>query len=697
MDTVSRQAWLVGYDKSLLRKRRLVIPSAVVTDKCTFDVVYVNLNYQYSGNKPLKLKEVIISEGVTTIGCRAFAGFKSLKEVILPSTITHIEEEAFSDCDLSMLTIPEGIEHIGNNIGNIDYIHILSPVPPEIDINPYYHRRYNNYHFVIPDGTIRQYLTATGWELRGYTEKSDFDFRCRCRWTKAKNIKMGNAYYTLDAESGRAEQTIFDTVSQEIEIDTLVEYKKKCYRPTTLNFLYCIQAPRLTIPEGITDIEGDWWIRGRSALEQVTLPKSLKYIGAGMFADCEHLQDVTFRDGLIGIGSYAFLGCHALTSLALPQGLLRIGSNAFKDCENITELVLPESLLTIGRSAFEGCTGLTKIVIPSTVRSIGSYAFLYDDKISSLQWDTNSLPQEQAPRQTKKECTLLWNVKRVENIIDVYETDGWVCRTWFHGDSITSVILGDSVETTTIWGLGNYLQDVTSLKIGKNVQNIGFWHIGTLDTINVDPDNPYYHFDPAGRLLWNPSPEENILAWTPKENTVIPQDITGIGQEVFAKREELHEIDIPEGVIYIGIEAFAGCCNLTDIHLPSTLRSIEFGAFKDCKRLQNIALPDSITELGEAVFHGCDSLYSIVLPESMEKVGYLGRQLKEIYCMSSTPPECNCNGSPVDEKKAVVYVPYGALHNYRNASGWKECKNLREMPPFLPSDGNNYITRHYIK
>ncbi|MBQ8911547.1 MAG: sigma-70 family RNA polymerase sigma factor, partial [Clostridia bacterium] len=65
-------------------------------------------------NNSSSLEELIIPEGVQTIGQGAFYDCTALKKVSFPSTLRHIEDMAFDGCSsLEALSLPEGTEHIG--------------------------------------------------------------------------------------------------------------------------------------------------------------------------------------------------------------------------------------------------------------------------------------------------------------------------------------------------------------------------------------------------------------------------------------------------------------------------------------------------------------------------------------------------------------------------------------------------------
>ena len=115
-----------------------------------------------------KIKTIIISEGVTSIGERAFYSCMKLTSIIIPEGVTSIGENAFNGCqDLPSITIPESVTSIG------DYAFYYCQKLSSITI-PEGVTRIGDNTFAecikLTSITIPEGVTSIGWEAFGRCE-----------------------------------------------------------------------------------------------------------------------------------------------------------------------------------------------------------------------------------------------------------------------------------------------------------------------------------------------------------------------------------------------------------------------------------------------------------------------------------------------------------------------------------------------
>jgi len=142
-------------------------------------------------------------------------------------------------------------------------------------------------------------------------------------------------------------------------------------------------------------------------------------------------------------------------------------------------------------------------------------------------------------------------------------------------------------------------------------------------------------------------------------------------------RESFYDgnIIIPSTVTYnnvtytvtaISSEAFYDC-NLTSVTIPNSVTSIGQDAFYSCNGLTFVTIPNSVTSIGSHAFSGCSGLTTI-------------------FSLNNTPSTCEQYYSDsypqfesVDKANCVVWVPKGSANAYKEADGWKDFQNIREL------------------
>jgi hypothetical protein len=231
-----------------------------------------------------------------------------------------------------------------------------------------------------------------------------------------------------------------------------------------------------------------------------------------------------------------------------------IDAEAFYGCREMTSVSIPEGITRIGDFAFGECERLTEVTIPKSVKTIGSNAFTY--------------------------CTNLSSVTISEGVESIYYDAFRNCR------ALTSVNIPSSVRYFD----SNPFPDCINLT-----------------SITVDSGNQI--FDSRNNCNAIIHTESNTLVSGCK-NTVIPQDVTGIGVEAFSGCSSLSEIDIPSGVKYLGYYAFSGCERLSSVTIPDNVTIIGNYCFS-YSGLTSINIPSGITSIGDGSFAGCHHLDSI--------------------------------------------------------------------------------------
>ena len=210
--------------------------------------------------------------------------------------------------------------------------------------------------------------------------------------------------------------------------------------------------------------------------------------------------------------------------------------------------------------------------------------------------------------------------------------------------SITDVIVEDGVTAIGDYAF-EYCYNLTSATIPESVIEIGegaFLECDSLTAINVDEANEEYCS--VDGVLY--SKDKTVLVCYPagkadKEFT-IPDTVKEIGAYAFAWCYNLETLTIPDSVTTIGDHAFYGSefeivssfgglteigdyafayCNFTTFDIPEGIETIGNYAFYDCYNLQSVTIPDSVTVIGSYAFSWCQNLQSAIIPDSVTAVG----------------------------------------------------------------------------
>lgn len=284
------------------------------TDQYDYNAAYV----------PATLTEVTVTGG-TSLAYNAFRNCPSLERVILPDTLTSLNDYVFLNCkNLLEIDIPDSVTDLGYSA--------FSGCESLTEIN-------------IPSGVTEiSYSTFNGCsKLTEIAIPSDV-------------TSIGS--YAFSGCSSLTEITIPAGVT---EIGDNA-------------FSGCSSLTEIMIPSGIRVLEHSMF-SGCTALRRVDLPSGLYSIGSSAFSDCSSLTEITLPSGLTSIGEYTFSGCSSLTEITIPVGVTGIGYGMFRDCTALTEITLPAGLTSIGYSAFSGCSNLRRIDIPAGVTEIVGGAF----------------------------------------------------------------------------------------------------------------------------------------------------------------------------------------------------------------------------------------------------------------------------------------------------------------------------------
>ncbi len=350
-------------------------------------------DYEYGNEFPWmdyrdSIQTIVIGDQITQIGRNAFP-WTACSTIQFGKSVRSIGAEAFSGCrNLNGdLTLPDSVQIVGNDAFSectgLTGTLTLGSNLQTIGAGAFYDCSFSG-NLVIPDSvtSIGRYAFYSRPYLRPETQGT---------LTLGKNLRTIGAFAFRESRY-TGSLTIPDSVVEIGEgafrdcknLNGTLTLGKNLRTIGKEAFYWCAFTGSLTIPEGVAEIADGAF----SSLHQfnrdgmfngtLTLPSTLKTIGAEAFAYTDFSGELLIPDGVTSIGANAFAKCDGFGgTLSLPDSVKTVGESAFYQCEGFTGLKLPAGLTKIEMRSFAHMYGLqTEVVIPEGVTELGEGAFV---------------------------------------------------------------------------------------------------------------------------------------------------------------------------------------------------------------------------------------------------------------------------------------------------------------------------------
>ncbi|MDE5660021.1 MAG: leucine-rich repeat domain-containing protein [Muribaculaceae bacterium] len=359
-----------------------------------------------SGFSGLNLTKVVIPEGVTAIGNRAFSWCGSLAEIRFPASLLSIGDEAFSGCGFTSVTLPASLTSLGSDVwprnrnfaainveaGNKNFRSIdgvlfnadgseLLVFPTGNKAETYavpsgthtlgarsFQEASNLKNIILPDGLKRIESGAFAWceslgnitlpESIEYIGESVFPF---CYAMTSLHLPASLATMESWPTNEEFESFTVDEGNQHFMAIDGVLYDKPA--TSMLSFPGSNPATRHEVPVGVEEVT----ISYAKALESLVLPEGVKKIKLNQN---KLLESVNIPSTAVTVH---ISGTKHLTGLTLPHG---VESIYFSGNEALQTVNIPSTVTSLPYQCFSDCPSLTTIVIPASVKAIESCLFL---------------------------------------------------------------------------------------------------------------------------------------------------------------------------------------------------------------------------------------------------------------------------------------------------------------------------------
>ena len=212
-----------------------------------------------------QIKNVVISDRITSIGYQSFRKHDSLETVTMGKDVTEIAMQAFSGCTaLTSINLSESLISIGDDAFADCWV--LTGM-------------------TFPDGLESIGVSAFSWA--GLTEAILPD----------GVTSIGNSAFSTCTELTRARVPA-----------TVTEMGRGV-------FTSCSKLTDLELAEGLTTLGSSSICYGCSALTTVTIPQGVTTIGGDSFSNCYSLTELHLPNSLTTIEDQAFMNCKAVTDV----------------------------------------------------------------------------------------------------------------------------------------------------------------------------------------------------------------------------------------------------------------------------------------------------------------------------------------------------------------------------------------------
>lgn len=341
---------------------------------------------------------VSFADGIVYIGDSAFVSLFNTQNIVIPSSVTQIGNQAFYLNRFRTVVIGSGITSIGDEAfvqdinggyNTMESVTIKATTPPTVDLNEatFPFDAQESYPIYVPAQSVDTYKTAwsryasrinptpiSGKWLAAYSDSTVLTSECTSNNTiigkdeiALENLTFVQAGDCVD-RIGSSAFTSGTSISSVLLSDSITSIG-------TCAFSGCTSLAKINIPSGVTNIESNAFYNCRS-LQSINIPSGVTAINNSTFTLCSSLRNITIPDSVITIDGFAFNYCTNLTSVTIGSGVTSIGNRSFNGCNGLTSIEIPSGVTSIGDSAFQSCTSLTSVTLEATTPpTLGSLVF----------------------------------------------------------------------------------------------------------------------------------------------------------------------------------------------------------------------------------------------------------------------------------------------------------------------------------
>ena len=590
-------------------------------------------------------KQVVIENGLTAIGVKAFVDCVTVTSVKIPSSVKLIEEDAFAYCSelksgsLGTITwslIEENKKLIFEGKGNMpDFYENGAP--------------WSTFYSDVETVEFKGEITSIG------------DFAFSGFWM-LETISIPSTIESIGFNANIPESDIPQNVKRPMACGVdchatfssgvlTIEGDGKTTNSVSSWGSVADETTKVVIGKGIASISCELFAGWRSlvAFDVDESNSKLASEGGVIFTkDMETLvcypagkkdEGYTIPNGITAISAHGFQTCQ-LKTITITTGVTTIGESAFYE-SSLESIIIENGITEIKDRTFSFCSSLKNVNILSSVKLIGYCAFnacsnVISGKLGSIAWAVNEDEAKLLIKGTgdmpnflakgapwSASCSSVTAVEVEKGITSIGDFAFYEC------EKLEQVSLPQTVKSI---GVNSNVKGAVIRPDVNQIMSCGINCSAKLvdDTLIIEG---------SGEMIDFFSPE--YIPWKQFQKSI-------------------KEVEISEGILTIGEYAFSECTSLVSVHIPTSLKMISNFAFHGCSSLASITVPDEVTTIGNSAFYGCSSLTSVHLSKVITIIGSQAfskcERLSSLLFEGTNEPRCDYDLFS-ETSLSIVHVP----------------------------------------
>lgn len=350
----------------------------------------------------------------------------------------------------------------------------------------------------------------------------------------------------------------------------------------------------------------DKWAFRNKNFRSVTLPKTIRSIGAGAFSECNNLANV-YIYALEPWFSIEF-GDEYANPISHPVGgIVSSARKLYIDADGteilkVTEIEVPKSVTRINAYAFKDLVSLRKVILHDNITSIGKYAF---HNCNNLQYTVHENARYIGSA-VNPHLALVGVDDLTKSEAAIHDDTKFIFESAFSGSKITKIRIPSNVVTIGDWAFNGCTELTDVGAIPNSVTSIG---------------------------------NSAFAGCVKLANIGLPNGLKEISDGMFQNCELLDAIDIPASVGRIGENAFSGCANLKAIKIPDMVASIGKNAFEN-SGIERAEIGSGFRKIDERAFAQCRQLKVVVINSHITGIDHYAfnnsMRIAEVYFVGTS-------------------------------------------------------------